>query len=195
MNKAIFLDRDGVINNLIYFKEEGIIDTPFTEEQFELIKLVPEAISKLNSSEYKVIITSNQPGIAKGHYSEKTFEKICKKMNRVLSKKNATIDDEFYCLHHPHAKIEKYKKNCSCRKPKIGLLTKAIKKHNIDIKKSYFIGDGMVDIEAAKRVGCKSVYIGNLNSKLTRILEKRKLVPDMIAHDLYEAVNFILKNK
>ena len=193
MNKAVFLDSDGVINEMIYFEEEGVIDSPYSENQFKLIKKVPEAIAKLNSSGFKVIVVSNQPGIAKGHFDEKTFEKISKKMNRLLNKKKAKLDSELYCLHHPNAKLKKYKKICNCRKPKIGLIKKVVKLYNLDIKNSYFIGDGFVDLEAARKAGCKSVFIGNLNSKLTNILHKKNLFPDIFAHDLHEAVQIILK--
>lgn len=192
-NKTIFLDRDGVINKLIYHREEGIIDTPFTESQFEIVESVPSAISKLRKAGYKIIIISNQPGIAKGYYTLNTFEKIRTKMRLVLEKKNAMVDDEFYCLHHPTAKNLKYRKRCDCRKPRIGLIKKASIRYNIDIKNSYFIGDSIVDLQAAKKAGCKSIFIGNVSSTLSEILKKKKLNPDYIAHNLKEASEFIIQ--
>lgn len=192
-NKAIFLDRDGVINKLVYQKEEGIVDTPFSESQLEVAEYVPDAILELRNGGYKVIIISNQPGIAKGHYTRDTFEKIQAKMRQILAEKDAMVDDEFYCLHHPDAKNPGYKKRCSCRKPAIGMITKAAKAHNIDIKKSFFIGDGIVDLQAAKRAGCPSILIGNVNSTLTKILNEKKLEPVYIAHDLKEAAEFITR--
>ncbi|MDE2588439.1 MAG: HAD family hydrolase [Patescibacteria group bacterium] len=193
-NKTIFLDRDGVINKLVYHKEEGIIDTPFSESQFEIVNSVPQTISKLRNAGYKIIIISNQPGIAKKYYSSKTFEKICKKMHQELEKKKGMVDDEFYCFHHPDAKNPKFKKKCSCRKPKIGLIKKAARIHNIDIKNSYFVGDGIVDLQAAKKAGCKSIFVGNMSSGLSAILKEKKLKPVYIAHDLKEASKFILQN-
>ena len=192
-NKAIFLDRDGVINKLVYHRDEGIIDTPFTESQFKIVESVPTAILKLQKAGYKIIIISNQPGIAKGYYTMKTFEKIKAKMRLVLEKKRVVIDDEFYCLHHPTAKKIKYRKRCECRKPGIGLIRKASITHHIDIKNSYFIGDGIVDLQAAKKAGCKSIFIGNVNSTLSAILKKKKLNPIYIAHDLQEASEFIIQ--
>lgn len=191
-NKAIFLDRDGVINKLIYQKEEGIIDTPFSESQFELVESVPTAISILRGMGFKIIIISNQPGIAKRYYTKNTFEIIRKKMHSLLEKNRSEIDDEFYCLHHPHAKNLNYRKKCNCRKPGIGLIKKASKIHNIDIENSYFIGDGIVDLQAAKRVGCKSIFIGNINSTLSNILRIKKLEPVYVAHDLFEAAKYII---
>ena len=195
MNKAIFLDRDGVINEMIFQKEEGIVDSPSSAKQFKIIKNVPESIAKLNSLNYKVIIISNQPGIAKGYFTKKTFEKMREKMHEILTKKNATLDDEFYCFHHPNAKKNSYRKKCKCRKPGKELIQKAVSKHHIDLKKSYFIGDGIVDLEVAKKVSCKSIFIGNVSSKLTELLKERKLKPDYIVHDLKEAVNYISKQK
>lgn len=192
-NKAIFLDRDGVINKLVYQKEEGIIDTPFSESQLEVAESVPDAILKLRNAGYKIIIVSNQPGIAKGYYTKETFEKIQAKMRQILEKKGAIIDDEFYCLHHPDAKNSRYRKKCSCRKPGIGMITKATKTHKIDIKNSFFVGDGMVDLQAAKKIGCPSILIGNVNSTLTKILSEKKLEPVYIAHDLKEAAEFITR--
>ena len=192
-NRAIFLDRDGVINKLVYQKEEGIIDTPFSDSQLEISEYVPDAILDLRNAGYKIIIISNQPGIAKGYYTKDTFEKIQAKMRQVLEKKDAMVDDEFYCLHHPDAKNLKYRKRCSCRKPGIGMITKAVKIHKIDIKNSFFVGDGMVDLQAAKKAGCPSILIGNVNSTLTKILKEKKLQPVYIAHDLKEAAEFITR--
>jgi len=120
--KAVFLDRDGVINELIYHQEQGIIDSPLTIEQFSLLPGVSEAIRKLRETDYKVILVSNQPGIAKGHISQKTFDKIREKMKEELAKDGALLDGEYYCFHHPEAKVEEFRANCECRKPGPGLL-------------------------------------------------------------------------
>ena len=86
MTKAVFLDRDGTINEIIYYQELGIIDSPFTAEQFKLLPQVGEAIKILNKSEFKVILVSNQPGIAKGHFSMETFGEIRERMRTELAK-------------------------------------------------------------------------------------------------------------
>ena len=103
--KAVFLDRDGVINELIYYREHGIIDSPFMVEQFRLLPGVGEAIKKFHDVGYKVILVSNQPGIAKGHMSEETFNKIREKMEEELTKEGAFLDGEYYCFHHPEARL------------------------------------------------------------------------------------------
>ncbi len=136
MNRAVFLDRDGVINELIYYEEQGIIDSPFTVEQLKLFSWAGEAIKKLAEVGYKVVIVSNQPGMAKGHLSWESFEKIRGKMKEEIAKQGAFIDGEYYCFHHPEAVVEDLRANCECRKPKAGLLLQAARELNIDLSQS-----------------------------------------------------------
>jgi D,D-heptose 1,7-bisphosphate phosphatase len=191
LNKAVFIDRDGVINEMVYFKEHGFVDSPFKESQLELLKNVPKAISILNSLGFKVIVISNQPGIAKGKFTEKEFELIRKKMHKEIKKYGALIDDEFYCFHHPDSKVKKYRMICSCRKPKTGLIEDAISKYKIDIQKSYFVGDGIVDMMAAREMGCKSIFVGTLNSTMLKLFKEKKVSPDHAVKDLLEATSII----
>lgn len=195
MTKAVFLDRDGTINEIIYYQNLGIIDSPFTAEQFKLLPGVGVAIRILNQSEFKVILVSNQPGIAKGHFSMDTFEKIREKMRTELTKQDAFLDAEYYCLHHPEAKIEEYRKNCECRKPKAGLLLKAAKDLNIDLPNSWMVGDGLADIEAGKRAGCKTILIGNMKCDLCRLMDEKNIRPDYIVKDIYIAAIDIIKKE
>src|SRR3989304_5687400 len=101
MEKAIFLDRDGVVNEMIYYPEHGLLDSPFTAAQFRLLPHVAEAINKFQNFGFKVVIASNQPGIAKGHFSEATFEAVRDKMQSELEREGAVLDGEFYWLHPP----------------------------------------------------------------------------------------------
>ena len=140
--KAVFLDRDGVINELIYHQEHGIIDSSFNTEQFRLLPGVGEAIKKLRERGYKAILVSNQPGIAKGNMSKETFEAITAKMKRELAGQGAFLDAEYYCFHHPDAKVEKLKVNCECRKPNTGLLLQAAQDLDIDLSQSWMTSDG-----------------------------------------------------
>jgi len=191
MNKAIFLDRDGVINEIIYHEETGIIDTPFTIEQFTLIPGAGEGLKALNQTGFKVILVSNQPGIAKDHYSLDTFEAIRSKMKDELEKAGAHLDAEYYCLHHPDAKNIKYKANCNCRKPKSGMLLKAAKDKDIDLNNSWMVGDSIADIKAGKNAGCKTVLIGNYKCDLCRLMDKENISPDYIAPSLIDVYNII----
>ncbi len=186
-NKAVFLDRDGVINEIIYHKEMGIVDSPFTVEQFKLLPEVGNAINRFHNQGFKVILVSNQPGIAKNHFDMEVFEKIKEKMKNELAKAGSMLDAEYYCFHHPEAKIEKYKKICDCRKPKTGMILQATEDHEIDISKSWMIGDGINDIQTGLNVGCKTILIGSMKCDLCKILEDEGAKPDFIAANLYKA--------
>lgn len=190
-SKAVFLDRDGVINEMIYDKEHGFVDSPTSPSQFRIIKGVTKAIKLAKKISYKVIIISNQPGMAKGYYNKKTFDEIRGKMYSKFRSSRVTIDDDFYCLHHPNAKLIKYRKRCFCRKPNIGLIKKAAKIHSLNLEKSYFIGDGIIDMEAANKAGCKSIFVGNVNSTITELFSKKDIHPEYVAHDLLDAICFI----
>ncbi|MDH7506755.1 MAG: HAD family hydrolase [Candidatus Thermoplasmatota archaeon] len=194
-DKAIFLDRDGVINELIYYDEIGIIDSPFTVKQFKLLPDVEKALKKFKKLGFKTIIVSNQPGIAKKNFTIETFEKIREKMKKELQKKGTSIDFEYYCFHHPYGKIKKFRKNCECRKPKPGLLVTAAKEHNIDLSSSWMIGDGITDIQAGNAAGCKTVLIGRMKCDLCKIMESKKVKPDFIAPNLFKASLIIQKQE
>ena len=194
-NKAIFLDRDGVINEIIYHQEHGVIDSPFTVEQFKLLPDVANAINKFHELGFKVIIISNQPGPAKDHFSIGIFEKIREKMKIELKKKGAEVDAEYYCFHHPYATVEKYKKICECRKPKPGMLLKTAKDHNVELSQSWMIGDGITDIKAGHTAGCKTILIGRMKCDLCKYMEDEGIKPDHIVPNLYKASLIIEKEE
>jgi len=195
MNRAIFLDRDGVINELVYHEEQGIIDSPFTAEQLKLFPWVDEAIGKLSGAGYKVVIVSNQPGIAKGRLSSDTFQEIRERMREELAKQGAFVDGEYYCLHHPDATVESLRANCECRKPKPGLLLQAVREANINLSRSWMIGDGLTDVEAGRRAGCRTILLGKMKCELCRLMDEKDARPDVIASDLLEAASFILNEE
>lgn len=191
--KAVFLDRDGVINELIYYPEQGIIDSPFTVEQFRLLPGVGEAIKKFREMDYKVVLVSNQPGIAKGSLSGETFERIRSRMKQELAKDGAFLDGEYYCFHHPEAKVERLKANCECRKPNIGLLLQAAQELDIDLSQSWMIGDSLTDVKAGKGAGVRTILLGRMKCELCLLMDNEDVRPDAIAPNLKEAVEVILK--
>ena len=195
MHRAVFLDRDGVINELVYYEEQGLVDSPFTVEQLKLFPGAGEAIKKLTEGGYKVVIASNQPAIAKGQLSWETFEKIRGKMREELAKQAASVDGEYYCFHHPEAVIADLKVNCECRKPKPGLLLQAAREHDIDLLESWMIGDNLTDIKAGKSAGCKTVLLGRMKCQLCRLMDEEDARPDSIASSLSEAVSVILNSE
>ena len=153
--KAVFLDRDGTIN--IY---KGFLRKI---EDFELIPGVAEAIKKINASGYLAIVVTNQPVIARGEVTWDELEEIHNKMETELGKFGAYLDGIYFCPHHPHkgyeGEVPEFKIECSCRKPKPGMLLKASEDFNIDLSQSYMIGDGAHDVKAGVAAGCKTVLI------------------------------------
>lgn len=193
MNRAVFLDRDGVINEIAYFPELGLLDSPLNVKQFKLLPKVAEAIMILNRLDLKVLVVSNQPAMAKGKMTIKAFEEIRLKMKGELGKKDAHLDGEYYCFHHPSAKVAKYRASCDCRKPRPGMFLRAAKDFALDLKKCYVVGDSLTDIKAGKAVGCRTILIGSLKCDLCRLMEVEDLKPDSIVSDLLGASKTIEK--
>lgn len=158
---AIFLDRDGVIcNNMNNSTEKSI---------FTLLPGVAKAISKINQSEKLVIVVTNQPGIAKGFFSEEDLLDLHAYMETLLGKDGAYINAIFYCPHHPekgfYGERQDLKYVCTCRKPNPGMLFRATEYFNIDMEQSWMIGDNYTDIFAGKAAGCKTVLIAPQDSQ------------------------------
>jgi D-glycero-D-manno-heptose 1,7-bisphosphate phosphatase len=190
-NKAIFLDRDGVINELVYYEEHGLLDSPSTIKQFKMFPWVGESISKFHELGYKVIIISNQPGIAKGHFSYDLFEKMKGKMRSELALQGDSIDAEYYCLHHPEAIIESLRINCQCRKPKPGLLLEAARDMDLELNSSWMIGDGLTDIQAGRDAGCKTILIAKIKCEFCQLMNEKNIKPDAFVSNLKESLLII----
>lgn len=186
--KAIFLDRDGTINEYVGFLRK--------EEDFRLIPGVSEAIKKINNSGYLAIVVTNQPVIARGEVTEEGLEEIHKKMETLLGLDGAYIDDIYYCPHHPdkgfEGEIPELKIECDCRKPKTGMLEKAAREHNIDLSSSIMIGDSTLDIKMAENAGMQSVL---LKTGQKGEDGKYEVSPTLIAENLNDAINKIICKK
>jgi len=155
-NKAVFLDRDGVINK----KLEN--DYVKNWNEFHFLPGVIEAIKTINEKGYLVIVVTNQRGIGRGLMTEQDLKDIHQRMLQEIQKGGARIDDIFYCPHD-------MKDNCNCRKPKPGMLVQAKKKWDIDYAKSYIIGDSETDIEAGQQVGCKGILTTELEKAVAHL--------------------------
>lgn len=189
--KAIFLDRDGIVNELVFNPEHGLFDSPYTAGQYKLVNGICHAINKFRKAGFKVAIVSNQPGVAKGYITMEQFENIRKKMVSDLAEGKATIDGEYYCFHHPDASVPEYRIACNCRKPKPGLLLKAARDWKLDLSQSWMIGDNITDIQAGSAAGCKTVLIGKAKCEVCRLLDEKGVHPDLITQDIIEASNII----
>ncbi len=188
---AVFLDRDGVINALLYHQDVGIVDSPFTEPQFRVLPRVPRAIRMLNDLGLPVIVISNQPGIAKGHFNAAMLHRFDQKLKAALLPAGAHIDATYYCLHHPDASRKGLRKRCACRKPGIGMLLLAARDHGISLAESYMVGDGLTDIEAGSRAGCRTVFVGRWKCEHAQFIHPSDLRPSLVAKDLYQAAQLI----
>jgi len=189
--RAVFLDRDGVINPLIYHKDAGIVDSPFTLKQFNVFPWVPRAIRNLNDKGFAVIIISNQPGIAKGHFTAAVLQGFDRKLQAALKPAKARLDAAYYCLHHPEAVVKSLRKRCSCRKPGTGMLLQAARDLGISLSESYMVGDGLTDIEAGSRAGCQTIFIGRWKCECCQFIQPPGLHPTYVAKDLREVVRLI----
>lgn len=173
--KAIFLDRDGVINKHIGFLRKA--------DEFELVPGVIDGIKAINKSGYLAIVVTNQPVIARGECTFEELQRIHDKMETELGKEGAFLDAIYVCPHHKDKGFEgerpEYKFDCDCRKPKPGLLLQAAKDFNIDLSQSYMIGDSERDVEAGRNAGCKESIMVDTN-KQDALLEVIEQLPFVI---------------
>jgi len=198
-NTAVFLDRDGTMN-----EEVGYLDCL---SKLKLYDRTAEAVRMINEQGMKVVVITNQSGVARGYFSEGFVRTVHSRIHEILQSNGSFIDAFYYCPHHPTEGIEPYLKQCACRKPEPGMLIRASQDLNIDLARSYMVGDMIKDIEAAGRVGAKGVLVRTgygLNtvreyfpagqSGIT-FDEKVKTQPSYIADDILEAVKWILKDR
>lgn len=157
MNKAVFLDRDGTIN----------VDKAYLSkiEEFEYLPGVIEGLRMLQDAGFILIIVTNQSGIARGYYSEEDFLELNEWMLSDLKEKGINIAKVYYCPHHPTALVEKYRIDCECRKPKLGMYKKAIEELDIDLSQSFAIGDKIRDSAICEKTSCRGYLISNLEKK------------------------------
>ena len=187
MDKAIFLDRDGVLIKDIHLltSKNQII---FENQVFSALKL-------LKYVKFKLFVVSNQTVVARGMSSESEVEAINNFISEIISDKTGVQIDKFYfCPHHPNATIEKYRINCECRKPKPGMLYQAADEFNIDMSRSYMIGDRISDIIAGATAGCKTILLetGMHNEKpIESDAMDLTIKPDFTCSNLTEAIKII----
>ena len=181
-NKAVFLDRDGTL-----IEEVGYLSDV---EQFNLLPRVGKAIRLLNQHKLKTIVLTNQSGVARGYFPESIVHLIHQKMQDFLKMEEAHLDGFYYCPHHPDEK-------CECRKPGTGLVKKAVEDLNLDCSRSYMVGDRGIDIELAYLVGAKGILVltGYGEGEWKEFGKGWKAKPSYVAPDLYEAVQWILRQE
>lgn len=174
-SRTVFLDRDGTIAR----------DAPYCRrvEDFELLPSVPDAIALLNNNNFKVVVITNQSGIARGYFTEELLGQIHQKMESELDKCEARVDAIYYCPHHPDD-------GCECRKPGTALFQQAAEEHAIDLHRSFVVGDMQLDISAGKSLGCQTVLVTTGPKGGEGIVD----APDYTADSLLEASQWIIRN-
>lgn len=175
----IFLDRDGVIN-----KYPGDTKYVTSWREFRFLPRAKKAIADLSKSGFRIFIVSNQAGVSKGIFTRDALDGITKNMLEAIKKASGRIEGVYYCIH-------RREENCSCRKPKDGLIQAAKKKYpDADLKASFFIGDTITDMAAAKNAGCQSILVLCGKEKIANS-KNWEVQPDFVFKDLWEASNFI----
>lgn len=176
---TIFLDRDGTLN-----PDPGYIQSP---DRFELFPGAAEALARLKQAGARLIVVTNQSGIARGFLSLSDLDRVHEKLRRLLNAAGVSLDAIYFCPHHPD-------EGCRCRKPETGMIDQAVREHGVDISRSYYIGDHARDMQLAKRVGAKSVLVttGTEGAETLSELAAGGLVPDRVAGSLRDAVEWIL---
>jgi D-glycero-D-manno-heptose 1,7-bisphosphate phosphatase len=181
--RIVFLDRDGVINR---YPGDGLYITRLKD--LKMIKGSLEAIKKLTKAGFLLFVISNQAGVTKGLYSKRALKDMTRYILTEVRKHGGRIHKVFYCLHTKEQK-------CSCRKPKIGLLKKAVSgRPRVDLKNSYFIGDSMIDVKTGKKFGCKTVLVLTGREKLKNA-PQWDTTPDFVARTLFDAAKHIIAHK
>lgn len=182
---CIFMDRDGTINQY-----RGLV---WKEEDFELEEDACEAIKSINQSGKLAIVITNQPSVARGLCQMEDIDNIHKKMSTLLGKEGAYLDDVYFCPHHPDKGYPEenpaYKISCECRKPKTGLIQKAVEQYHIDLSSSWMVGDTTVDIQTGKNAGLHTALV--LTGEAGKD-NKYDVTPDLVCQNLQEAVEMIL---
>jgi len=175
--RAIFLDRDGVINT-----DNGYVSVV---DDFEFIEGVIEALQKLKQLDYLIVVITNQSGIARGYFTEEQFHTLTEWMDWSLADRGVDLDGIYYCPHHVEHGVGKYKVDCDCRKPKAGMINDAISELDIDITQSILVGDKISDIEAGIAAGIDKNYLVRTGKGIT---EQGEVLATAIYDDLSEVV-------
>lgn len=189
MNKAVFLDRDGTINSEVgYLSRTG---------QIQILEGVTGALQLFKEHGFLNIIITNQSGIARGYFTEEQLSEIhIEFMNLLRIDGKPLIDGIYYSPYHADGTVQEYKKDSSCRKPGTGMIEEAVKKHGIDLNKSFLIGDSMADMQCAENAGIRKILVlTGYGKKTAEECAKTGIEPDFTAENIEKAAHYILSKK
>ncbi len=186
MKKALFVDRDGVLNKMVHYSHGW--DSPQKPEDVQLVTGIADVISWANKRNILVIEISNQPGVAKAKMTQEIADAIESRVHELLREQNALIDATYICPHHPDAKVESLRLHCDCRKPKAGLFFKVSKDLDIYLSGSIFIGDKNTDVEAGRTAGTKTILFFHTDDEIEKIEALKTCAPDYQIVDMNESL-------
>jgi len=181
--RAVFLDKDGTL----------VEDVPYNVDP-DRIRLTPRAgaaLSMLHRAAFRLVVVTNQSGVARGMFAEEALRQVEHHLRRLLAREGVPLAGFYYCPHHPESRDRRFAVACSCRKPQPGLLRRAALELRIDLAGSWMIGDILDDVEAGRSAGCGTILLDNGGETEWRLSPER--MPDMLAEDLYHAASTILR--
>jgi D-glycero-D-manno-heptose 1,7-bisphosphate phosphatase len=179
--KAVFLDKDGTL----------VEDVPYNIDP-SLIRLAPgavEGLARMHQAGYLLMVVSNQSGVARGYFPESALGAVVQRLQELFDECDVPLAGFYYCPHHPHGSVAQFATRCGCRKPAPGMLLRAAQQHQIDLNRSWLVGDILDDIEAGRRAGCRTVLLRNSGETEWRFDTER--TPDFLVDDLAEAARCI----
>jgi D,D-heptose 1,7-bisphosphate phosphatase len=182
LSRAVFLDKDGTL----------VVDVPYNvdPDRMALMPGAGEALRRLSDAGYKLIVISNQSGVARGIFAESALPAVEQRLREMLAEYGAPIAGFYYCPHHPDGIVSEYAFQCDCRKPEPGLIFRAAQEHGVALDESWFIGDILNDVEAGRRAGCRTILLDNGNETEWELSRQR--LPDCVVSDLRDAADRIL---
>lgn len=172
MKPALFLDRDGILNEMVYDEDHGLFDSPRRPDQVRLVRGAAELVQAAHANGYDVVVVTNQPGIAKGTLTGGMLDAVNGRLAELLREQGAAWDAIYHCPHHPRGSgvSNAFVRDCDCRKPKPGMLLQAARERSLDLGRSWMVGDGVVDVAAGRAAGCRTILVADLKLEMVEKL-------------------------
>jgi len=195
MKPAVFIDRDGVLNEMVYDENHGLLDSPRRVEQVRMIRGAGVFLKNVREAGYLAVVVTNQPGIAKATLTLEELDAVHRELARQLEAEGGKWDDLYFSPYHPKPGINgrpEYTRVSDCRKPGPGMLLAAASKHQIDLSKSWMIGDGVIDVQAGRAAGCRTILLTSLKiAQVEQFIDMENAMPDAVVKKLDEAWRII----
>ena len=182
MSTCVFLDKDGTL----------VEDVPYNVDpaRIRLTDGAAEGLRRLHAAGYRLVVVSNQAGVARGYFPEEALEAVGRRLRELLAQAGVPLGGFYYCPHHRDGSVRRYAVACDCRKPAPGMLRRAAREHGLDLPRCWLVGDILDDVEAGRRAGCRTVLLENGHE--TEWVWSPERVPDLRAANLAEAAERIL---